>query len=309
MRRSFVALASALALVAVIVMPASAITGEYRPDNEHPFVGLVAFFNDAGEFNGRCTGELLSPTVLLTAGHCTDDGEGGVNATARVWFLQDVGSHYDPVTQQDPTTGYPDSCTGTNGNGIAEGWCAESDTMYNYGFDNFAGFPDIHDIGIVILDQAVEMPEYATLASANTVDALQSARGTQDATMRVSGYGLSYRLIVPKGTGTANNRVLSYRVRLQADMTFSTIQSANSAGYTLVANGNGNDRGGTCNGDSGGPVFWPADSNQVVAVSSWGVLNAGCRGVGYYYRTDRAEVLDWIRTTVGATRWAEIVVS
>ncbi|HEX5148996.1 MAG TPA: trypsin-like serine protease, partial [Candidatus Limnocylindrales bacterium] len=62
----------------------------------------------------------------------------------------------------------------------------------------------------------------------------------------------------------------------------------------------------TCNGDSGGPVFWPADSNTVVAVSSWGILNAGCRGVGYYYRTDRGEVLDWIRSVVGETRWAEI---
>ena len=27
--------------------------------------------------------------------------------------------------------------------------------MYNYGFDNFAGFPNTHDIGLVILDQPI----------------------------------------------------------------------------------------------------------------------------------------------------------
>jgi hypothetical protein len=308
MRRTFFALASALGLMALLVTPALAITGNYRPDAEHDFVGLIAFYDEEGVFAGRCTVELLSPTVGLTAGHCTDNGEGGVNATARAWFLQDVGSHYDPATQHDPVTGYPDSCTGTMGNGLTEGWCAESDTMFNYGFDNFAGLPDIHDIGIVIFDQAIALDEYASLAAPNTVDTLATARGTQDVTMRVSGYGLSYRLIVPRGTGTANNITLSFRVRLQADMIFTNLRSANSGGFTLVANGNGAGKGGTCNGDSGGPVFWPADSNQVVAVTSWGVLNAGCRGIGYYYRVDRAEVQEWIHETIGDALWSEIEV-
>ena len=238
--------------------------------------------------------------------------DGAVAAHARVWFLQDVGSHYDPATELDAVTGYPDSCTGTKGDGIAGGWCAESSTLFNYGFDAFAGFPNIHDLGIVILDQAIELDEYATLASANTVDALVKARGTQDTTMRVSGYGLSLRHLVPVHGPFAqtapSSYTISFRIRLQADLTFSNLVSANSDGYTLVANGNGEGKGGTCNGDSGGPVFWPANSNRVVAVSSWGVLNAGCRGIGYYYRTDRGETLDWIREVVGETRWAEIVV-
>ena len=205
MRRTLIALASAVVLGAAMVAPAAAITGNYRADNEHPFVGLVAFYDSDWVFIHRCTGELLSPTVLLTAGHCTNDDSlpgGAVAAHARVWFLQDVGSHYDPNTQHDPVTGYPDSCTGTLGDGIAEGWCAESSTMYNFGFDNFAGLPDIHDLGIVILDQAIQLDEYASLASANSVDTLNTARGTQDATMRVSGYGLSLRHLVPvRGPG------------------------------------------------------------------------------------------------------------
>ena len=29
-------------------------------------------------------------------------------------------------------------------------------------------------------------------------------------------------------------------------------------------------------------------------MTSWGMSNAGCRGDGWYYRTDRKEVIDWI---------------
>lgn len=316
MRRTFIALASAVVLGVAMVAPAAAITGNYREDFDHPFVGLVSFYDDDWVFIHRCTGELLSPTVLLTAGHCTNDDslpDGAVAAHARVWFLQDVGSHYDPNTQSDPVSGYPNSCTGTLGDGIAGGWCAESSTMFNYGFDNFAGFPDIHDLGIVILDQAIDLDEYGSLASAGTVEALIKARGTQDVGMRVSGYGLSLRQLVPvhgPGAGTSpGSYTVSFRVRLQADLNFTNLQSANADGYTLVANGNGNDKGGTCNGDSGGPVFYPADSNQIVAVSSWGWLNAGCRGIGFYYRTDRVDSLDWIRSVVGEELWAGITVN
>jgi hypothetical protein len=317
MRRRLFAFAFAAGLVLTSALPAAAITKNFRDDDEHPFVGLIAFYDADWVFLHRCTAELLSPTVALMAGHCTDDGlaetpAGTLAAHARAWFLQDVGSHYDPVTQHDPVTGYPDSCTGTLGNGLGD-WCAESDTLFNYGFDNFAGFPDIHDIGLVVFDQAIDVPEYAELAGGNTVDALATARGTQDVTMRVSGYGLSLRHLVPvrgPGAGTAPSAyTISYRIRLQADMIFTNLRSANSGGYTLVAEGNGDDRGGTCNGDSGGPVFWPATSNQVVAVSSWGVLNAGCRGVGYYYRTDRGPVLAWMEDVLGEELWSEITVN
>jgi Trypsin len=312
MRRRLLALAAALALAVMAAAPASAITGNYRPDNEHGFVGLIAFYNSDWVFQQRCTGELISPSVVLTAGHCTDNQHQGVQAHARIWFLQDVGSHYDPLTQHDPVTGYPDSCTGTLGNGIADGWCAESSTMFNYGFDNFAGFPNIHDVGIVILDQPVALDEYGTLASAGTVDFLETARGQTDTDLRVSGYGISYRLITPPrgpNAGNANNKVISFRVRLEGDEHFVGLNGQYADGFSIKTEGNGNDRAGTCNGDSGGPMFWPADSNQIVAVTSWGINNAGCRGVGYYYRTDRAAVLAWIHQVVGDTLWSQITVS
>jgi secreted trypsin-like serine protease len=315
MRRTLIALSSALALLVALAAPAAAVTGNYRPDNEHGFVGLIAFYDSDWVFIHRCTGELLSPTVVLTAGHCTNDPSlpnGAVAAHARIWVLQDVGSHYDATTQHDPVTGYPDSCSGTLGDGLADGWCGESSTMFNYGFDNFAGFPNIHDVGIVVLDQPITLPEYGELAGANTVDFLQTARGQTDTDLRVSGYGLSYRLITPPrgpNAGNANNVTVSFRVRLEADEHFVGLNGQYADGFSIKTEGNGNDRGGTCNGDSGGPMFWPADSNQIVAVTSWGINNAGCRGVGYYYRTDRTPVLDWIHSVVGNTLWSEITVN
>ncbi len=317
MRRRLLAIAFAAGLVLASALPAAAITGKsWTRDFDHPFVGLAAFYDNDWVFIHRCTAELLSPRVALTAGHCTNDSSlpgGAVAAHARIWFLQDVGTHYDFTTQHDNFTGYPDSCTATEGplagNGLGD-WCAESSTLFNYGFDNFAGFPNIHDVGIVVLDQAIAEPEYASLAPSGTVDVLRNKKGVQDVTMRVSGYGLSYSLQTPvRGNGVGTVKTISLRERLQAEEIINNLGNQSTDGFSIQANGNGNDRGGTCSGDSGGPVFWPADSNQVVAVTSWGYSNAGCRGVGFYYRTDRQPVLDWIQQVVGDELWSDITVN
>jgi Trypsin len=291
MRRTILSLAAAVMLVIAWAAPATAITKNYTQDFTHTFVGLIAFYDANGDFSHRCTGELLAPTVVLTAGHCTDNGAGGVNATARIWFQQDAGVNYVPATQHDPVTGYPDSCTGTGGDQLGK-LCATSSEMYNYGFNNFAGFPNIHDVGIVILDQPITGLGYATLAAPQTLDPLLKARGTQDTTFTVSGYGISF-------SAKQGAYAISFRERLMAQETLVNLVSHSTDGFSIQLNGNGGSRGGTCSGDSGGPVFYPADSNQIVAVTSWGMSNAGCRGDGWYYRTDRQEVIDWINSVAG----------
>jgi hypothetical protein len=107
MRRLIVAPLVAL-LLAALVAPLNAITGDWVKDFEHPFVGLAVLYDKDGEFLWRCSGTLLSPTVFLTAGHCADTDGGAVSA--RVYFQQDAGAHFNPVTQLDPVTGYPDTC-------------------------------------------------------------------------------------------------------------------------------------------------------------------------------------------------------
>jgi secreted trypsin-like serine protease len=284
MKRLLLALAAATMILVATVAPAMAITKNYVVDNEHTFVGLIAFYNADGVFQHRCTGELLAPRVVLTAGHCTDNGTHGVENNARIWFQQDAGTRFNGTTVlEDPLTGYPNKCaTGTLGT-----LCAESHVMYNYGFDAFAGFPNTHDVGLVILDQPITGLGFATLAPAGTLDPLRNAKGTQDKTFRVSGYGVSHQ--AKQGTVS-----ISFRERLQADSTLTNTVSQSNLGFNVQLNGNGDGRGGTCSGDSGGPVFYPSTSNQIVAVTSFGNSNAGCRGDGWYYRTDRQVVIDWI---------------
>lgn len=282
MKRTLVALVTAAAALAVTVAPAAAITKNYQPDPDHTFVGLIAFYDANWDWQWRCTGELIAPTVVLTAGHCTDNEQGGVNAHARIWFEQNAGAQFDGV--EDPVTGYPNEC-------LEPSMCAESDLMFNYGFDNFAGFPNIHDVGIVILNKPMTDLGYGHLAPAGTLDSLFKARGVQDTNFRVSGYGISYS--AHKGLVA-----VSYRVRLQAVETLVNLNSANNGGYNIQLNGNGDSRGGTCSGDSGGPVFYGQDTSQIVAVTSFG-LNLTCRGDGFYYRLDRQPVIDWILSKAG----------
>jgi hypothetical protein len=290
MRRLIGLLAAAVAMIGATVAPAGAITGDFVEDNEHPYVGLVAFYDADGEFSHRCSGSLLTPTVFLTAGHCTAGA-----TTARVYFQQDAGANYDPTTQFDPVSGYPDICAeGTLG--IS---CATSDELYNYGFDDFAGFPDTHDVGLVILDQPIALSEYGQLAEPGYLDGLATQRGRQAVTFTASGYGVTQSSPQPK-------HVLSYRERLMATARLTNLRSALTGGFNLQTNGNANGNGGTCGGDSGGPVFYGGyESNTIVAVTSFG-LNAYCRGTDFAYRTDTVAVQEWIASVIGAEEFAKI---
>jgi hypothetical protein len=287
-RKLWVTVIATLALVVGYATPATAITGNYVEDNEHPFVGLVVFYDEEGEFLHRCSGSLLTPTVFLTAGHCTAGA-----TTARVYFQQDAGVNYDPATQLDPVSGYPEYCA----DGTLGVLCATSDELYNYGYDEFASFPNTRDAGLVILDQPILLPEYGSLAEAGSLDRLATARGVQDVTFTSSGYGLTYSSPVA---------VTSFRERLMGAATLTNLNSANTSGFNLQTNGNGNGRGGTCSGDSGGPVFYGGfESNVIVAVTSFG-LNEWCRGTDFAYRTDTDAVLNWIEEIVGAEQFSQI---
>ncbi|HWS58650.1 MAG TPA: trypsin-like serine protease, partial [Actinotalea sp.] len=75
---------AALAVLAASATPAAAIRYGEPDNNEHPYVGLMIADSGGGPA-WRCSGTLVSPTIFLTAGHCTF----GATA-ARVWFEEDL---------------------------------------------------------------------------------------------------------------------------------------------------------------------------------------------------------------------------
>ena len=195
-----------------MVAPTTAITGNFVDDFDHPFVGLIAFYSDRQgtdeAFVHRCSGSLVDDgtpadgsRVFVTAGHCTDDETGtAVNVSARIWFRQDAGTRFDGVNR-DPLTGYPDHCI--DDPAVALDACVTSHEMYNYGFNNFAGFPNHRDVGVVILDKPVVLPEYATITDAGAITSNKSVKLT------VSGYGIS-------DGHAASDPTVSFRERLMA---------------------------------------------------------------------------------------------
>ena len=120
----FVALA--LALVFSMVGSANAVTNGEPDAGHHPYVGLAVFdvLDEEGNQvpSHRCSASLLSPTVVLTAGHCTDG-----TVAARVWFDEVVQGNpeypFSGATSYDGITyTYPAFCIGC-GNGLP-GFCS-----------------------------------------------------------------------------------------------------------------------------------------------------------------------------------------
>jgi len=70
MRKTFTTVAVSILLV-IVPTSASAITNGEPDGNRHPMVGMIAFYDDDGAYVHRCTGTLMSSTVVLTASHCT----------------------------------------------------------------------------------------------------------------------------------------------------------------------------------------------------------------------------------------------
>jgi hypothetical protein len=247
----------AAAMLLAVVIPAAAVQFGELDGEDHPQVGLMVFDVD-GSPAWRCTGTLLSPTVMLTAGHCTFGTSGG-----RVWFESDVESGI-------PGNGYP------AGGGTSIEF-SEVHTNPNYNDGAFYLF----DVGIAILSEPVNLDTYGVLADVGTLDGLKTQRGLKEQSFTVVGYGLQS----VKPTLSAD------RVRYRG--TVNLIDVSGTAGIptgtsVLLTNNPGKHAtGGTCFGDSGGPVFW-GDSNVIVAVNSF-VLNSNCRGLDGGYRVDTTD--------------------
>ncbi|MFC5379342.1 trypsin-like serine protease [Aquipuribacter nitratireducens] len=292
-------------------LPAAAIVNGVPDDGEHPYVGQLLYyvpdavdsrFDDPGGWF-TCTGTLLDETTVLTAGHCVygigTDGEpttlpdGALSSTGGtdVWINFLEAPDYSALP--------PSSTFVPDGNDERyDAWSAVLDadpdwrsaTAYHhpeYDDGNFV----LHDLGVLVLDEPA--PDYATsdgfgvLPEVGLLDRLARVKGR---TYEPVGYGLEESGPLTASGGDTRRKATQKLVNLNGVFGYGKGTSAK------FSNNQGtNTTGGTCSGDSGGPVLAGDTSHVIVAVTSFGI-NPTCTGSDGAYRVDQADDLAWLAT-------------
>ena len=272
-RASAVAVAALLTLIAT-ALPAGAITGG-EPDGEgHPNVGLIVFYDMTGRF--RCSATLISPTVLVTAAHCTTGTVGKTLVTFTSVIAEQSPSGIPNAA--DPSVGY------TTAELAAAGYLSGTAfTHPDYSF--FTDLDNWNDVGVIVLDSPATGITPATLAPTNYLDAFEEPV-LNHTIFELVGYGTEVR---KPDSGPQKPQPMSFPLIRR----FTTSPGQKLTEQILQLNGNPNDGrggGGTCFGDSGGPVFL---DGYLVAVTSYG-YTSNCRYLDGYQRVDIPIAQDFI---------------
>ena len=257
MKRVLFAIAASV-FALVLAAGAGAITFGEPDGNLHPEVGalLADWDPDSPGPDILCTGTLISPTVFLTAGHCTAFLES--IDISQVWVT--FASTYDEES--------------TSLEGLIPGTYV-TDPLYGSG-----GQSDTHDLAVVLFESAVEGITPAQLPTEGLLDEI--ALGSQ--TFTAVGYG-TRREIKQKGP----HAFFFDGERRFALQSFLSLQK----NWLLLNMNPSTGSGGTCYGDSGGPHFLGDEtSHLIVSITVTG--DAMCRATDKTYRLDTESARDFL---------------
>jgi hypothetical protein len=246
--------AALVALALAAPAPAGAIVNGAPDGTAHPYAGI------ANAEHGFCSGFLISPTVMLTAGHCTaafaDDGG-----------VADVSFDEHPDGDSAYITATPHTMPGF----------ADAPPQG-------LGLPAsvTHDLGVLVLDDAVDLPRYAELPAPWALDGLAPG-----APLTYVGYGAD-------GWHTGGGRPypeFSFD-RLAGRGSFLGVNTAVGDEFASVSAVRGRTGAGGGPGDSGSPVLL-AGTDVAVALGSH-VTSLTGDGRSYAARLDTEEALAFI---------------
>lgn len=241
------------------------------PDNDaHPWVGTLLF--QAGDKNFySCSGTLLAPAVMVTAAHCTTDG-GVLNLQTWVKFT--------------PSISFADR----NGQNISaylddpdHGWIKATQVIPHPQYQG--RYPNTYDVGIVILATPVQLSQYGELPTLHFLDTVGKGN-TRDNLFTAVGYGMQ---------GYVKPFESDIWARYAGNVRLIELKSAfdGAEASAKFSNNPGKTSGGSCYGDSGGPIFF-GNTNLITAVVSWGITP--CIGVDYQFRLDTPVAQDFVRS-------------
>ena len=253
-------------------LPAAAITGGEPDGAGHPNVALIAFYDGTGRY--RCTATLVKPTVLVTAAHCTEGTVGKTLVTFNSTIAEAAPSVL-PVAA-DPAVGYTSATAG---------YLAGTAVTHPQ-YSDFTDTSNWNDVGVIVLDKPVVGITPATIAPKGYLAAFAQPR-LNGTIFEVVGYGTEVR---KPESGPQKPQPMSYPLIRRV----TTSPGQKLTPQILQLNGNPNDTrggGGTCFGDSGGPVLL---NGYLVAVTSYG-YTSNCRYLGGYQRIDIPVVQSWLK--------------
>ncbi len=262
----------------VVAGSSQAITGGQLDGTAHPNVAMIVFYQPDGRF--RCSATLVSPTVLVTAAHCTE----GVLGKTIVTF--------DPVAPTPTPRAADDSGDGISQTGYTApvaGWLTgtpHADPL----FTGKLQLNSLHDVGVVVLDAPYNGAAPAPLAPRGYLDGLASGNGgLSKQTFVLVGYGIFFEKPAdgPQKPTDVSDRTRRFTTAVGQNLTSQVLKLAENEHDSRAG-------GGSCFGDSGGPAF---HDGLLVADTSFGASQF-CRSAGGYYRLDTDEARAFLRAYV-----------
>ncbi len=254
--RTSIVVACTVLMVTMLALPALGIVYGEPDDGRHPFVGSMVLEGEEGAIDQVCSGTLISPTVFLTAAHCTT-------------FVESLGMDRVAVTFDGVIT--PDATLH---------WGTPF-SHPDFGFSGPGGLSDPHDIAVIVFDDPVTSITPAGLPAAGLLSQMHQ-RQLRATSFTAVGYGTIRE--------TRRGAFESILDNLERRLARQEVLSLAPAWLTLSMNqATGN--GGTCYGDSGGPHFITG-TNTIVSITVTG--DAPCKATDKTYRIDTASAREFL---------------
>jgi hypothetical protein len=281
MRRLLTApLLIAALVLGALAAPVGAITGG-RPDGTgHPNVALLL----APELT-FCSGTLIAPSTILTAGHCTDGWDALLADEELDWDGRILVS-FDPQAQVDENWVPVDEDDWY----VATEWITHPDYVSEE-------WPFTYDYGLLYLDEPVTDIAPAELAEPNSLDPVINSNGQSKELFDDVGYGIQGTIV----GGGPPQRAVTWTRKIATQ----TVAPGNGSvsglfheTWFILKNSPSANKGGGCGGDSGSAIF-DHDTGEIVAVHTGG-YRLGYNGVlcgritSLNHRTDLPDVHQWI---------------